>query len=73
MKGIFMGLYYLFSIVIMCGLAYCISLFLIGFPVAIWEWITKRKVNEEQEEKVIKWATIILSIVFVIRLLYDMA
>lgn len=42
------------------GAAYMVSLIVIGFPVSIWESITKKKVNDDIESKIIRIVAICL-------------
>lgn len=51
--------------------AYCGAMILIGFPCSIWKAITKKKVNDDIQDKIIKIATIFLSIILILRLIYE--
>ncbi len=55
------------------GTAYIVSLIVIGFPVTIWESITKKKVNDKIESRIIRIVAICLFIAIFIRLLYEKA
>lgn len=63
--------YHIATVAVLILTAYGIAMFLIGFPVAVWEHFTKKKVNAEKEAKVIKTATIIFSVILIYRLLYE--
>ena len=67
--ALFVDLPRAFLYLLICGgMAYCVSLVLIGFPVSIWEAITKKKVNNEIENKIIRIVAICLFIVLFIAL-----
>ena len=51
------------------GIAYIIALILIGFPVSIWEAITKKKANSEKEDRIIRIIAICLFILLMLMLL----
>lgn len=53
------------------GISYCAAMILIGLPVALWEHFTKKKVNSDIEDKVIKTVAIILAIVCILVVLYQ--
>ena len=63
--------YHIAIVAVSAGVAYCASMVLIGFPVAIWESLSKKKVNAEKEAKVIKAVTILFAVLFIYRLLYE--
>ena len=62
--------FYIAMVAIWIGVAYCAAMFLIGFPVSIWERFAKKKVNGEKEVRVIKAVTTILSIILIYAFLY---
>lgn len=65
--ALFVDLPKVFLYLLMCGgIAYCASLVLIGFPVSIWEEITKKKVNGKIENKIIRIVAICLFVVLII-------
>lgn len=51
---------------------YCAAMILIGFPCSVWEAITKKKINDDIRDKIIKIVTICLSIILILRLIYEM-
>ncbi len=53
------------------GIAYCMALILIGFPCSIWEAITKKSVNDDIQDKIIRIVTVCLSIILILRLIYE--
>ena len=57
------------GVIALCS--YCASSFLIGFSCSVWETITKKKVNEEIQSKIIHILAMCLSIMFSLRLLYE--
>lgn len=70
LEALFMDLPKVFLYLLMYGgIAYCVPLVIIGFPVTIWEAITKKKANEEIESKIIRIVAICLFIVQVLWLL----
>ena len=50
---------------------YCVSMFLVGFPCSVWEAITKKKINEDIQNKIICIFAICLSIAFILRVIYE--
>ena len=60
-------------VAIMGAAAYCASMIIIGFPVAIIEAILKRKLDTKKEKKVIIVAGVVLFGFFVFRLLWEVA
>lgn len=56
---------------ISCGFGYCAALFVIGFPVSLWEHFTKKQVNKDKENKVITYTAISFSVLLILRLLYE--
>lgn len=63
--------YHIAMVAVMICVAYCVTMFLIGFPVSIWEHFTKKKVNAEKEAKIIKAVTVLFSAVMIYSLLYE--
>lgn len=63
--------YFLFIIGISGGIGYCLSLIIIGFPCSIWEAITKKKISDEKQDKVIKIVAICLFTIILLLTLYD--
>lgn len=55
------------------GMGYCAALILIGFPCTIYESITKKKINDDIENKVIKIVAICFVIILWSRLLYELS
>lgn len=53
-----------FYILIAWMIGYFISNFIIAFPCSIWETVTKKKINEDIQNKIIHIATICIGIVF---------
>lgn len=51
-------------------IAYCAAMFLIAFPVSIWEHFAKKKVNDEKKEIVIAVVTVIFSVILIYATLY---
>ena len=64
--SIFEAPYQLLYLLVLVCFSYCAALILIGFPCSIWESITKKKVNEDIEKKVITVATVIIVIAVII-------
>ena len=64
-------LYHIAMIAVSIATAYCVAMFLIGFPVSAWEHFTKKKANDDKEAKAIKVATIIFSVILIYRFLYE--
>lgn len=62
-------------VIVYCGvtimIGYIASLFIIGFPCTIIEAITKKKIPDEIEDKIIRIGTIIFSSVFAILVLNE--
>lgn len=50
---------------------YCAAMILIAFPVAVYETITKKNVNDEIEDKIIKIVAICFFIILLCWLLYE--
>ena len=61
----------LIAVGVIAGISYCVTMLLIGLPVTLWERFTKKKVNSNIEDKVIKIATIIIAIAFALAVLYQ--
>ena len=58
--------YKILILVVFIGVFYCAALFIVGIITSIWEAITKKKVNEDIEKKVIIAVTITLIIAAII-------
>lgn len=52
-------------------IGYCTSLILIGFPCSVWEALTKKKVNDEMQKKVIRIVAIILFVLLLLQFLNE--
>lgn len=63
--------YYLLELGVVAMFGYIAAMILIGFPVSVWEHFTKKKVKKEAEGKVIFYATIFFTVIFVLLLLYE--
>ena len=63
--------YHIAMIAVCFGIAYCASLVLIGFPCSIWEAITKKAVNTDKQDNVIKVVSIVLSVLLIFGFLYE--
>ena len=58
----------------LCGMfGYCVSMIIIGFPCSVWEAVTKKKIPDEKQDKVIKILSICLFVIFLLGLLYDLS
>ena len=53
------------------GIGYCISLIVIGFPCTVYESITKKNINDDIQNKIIRIVAICLGILLFSRLLYE--
>ena len=51
--------------------SYCGSMILISFPCSVYESITKKKINDDIQDKIIRIVAICLGIVLFTRLLYE--
>ena len=51
---------------ISCGFGYCAALFVIGFPVSLWEAFTKKQVDKDKEDIVIRYTAILFSVALVL-------
>lgn len=63
--------YHIAMFAISALVGYCSAMVLIGFPVSVWEHFTKKKVDGEKEGKVIAYAAIFFTAIFILRLLYE--
>ena len=54
-------------------ISYATAMIFIGFPITFYEHFSKKKVNSDKEDKVIKIVTIILTCFFTLVVLYQMA
>ena len=50
---------------------YISALILIGFPVSVWEYLTKKKVPDEMERKITSIFALCLSITMLLCILYE--
>lgn len=50
---------------------YCAAMIIIGFPVTVWEYFTKKKVRQETESKAIATTSVFLAVAMILRLLYE--
>lgn len=64
-------LYKIVTIALLGVVAYCISLFVIGFSISLWEAITKKEAPQDKQDKVIRIVALCLFIIFTIKLLQD--
>ena len=60
----------LFYVFLIAVVGYCAALMIVGIPCSIFEKITKKKVREDIEKKIIVFVSICLSIAFVMLLAY---
>jgi hypothetical protein len=63
--------YLIFTIGISGVIGYIVSMIIVGVPCAIWEAVTKKKTQDEKQEKVIKIIAICLSVIFLLGVLYE--
>lgn len=63
--------YRILYLMVLGGFGYCGALMLVGVPVSIWKHVTKKKVREDIERKVIIVVAVCLTIAMFLRLLYE--
>lgn len=55
------------------GLAYCVATIVVSFPCSLWEAITKKKLNDDKQDKVIHIFTVLFAIIMLMVLLNELA
>lgn len=65
--------YRILYLIVFIGLCYCVAMILVGFPCSIWEAITKKKIPNKIQDKIILAITICLVIVLLLNLLNENA
>lgn len=58
--------YKILYLIVFIGIFYCAALIVVGVPTSIWEAITKKKVKEDIEKKIVIAVTILLIIAAII-------
>lgn len=62
---------HIFYVAIAGVVGYCTSMILIGVPCSIYEAITKKEVDDEKQNKIIRIVAICLGVALFLRLIYE--